>query len=107
MDEINNHNHNTIPPPPDQEINQQDMIKTLASLAKPANTQVRKITTKHTLDSIKKAISKYRQLYETSPKKINKKIFKNQETPPVDCIMDRNNNIPTNPENIANEIHIQ
>ena len=42
-----------------------------------------------------------------SPKKINKKIFKNQETPPLDCITDEHNKIITNPEDIANEIHKQ
>ena len=40
-------------------------------------------------------------------KKINNKVFKNQDTPPLDCIRDRNNNILTSLEDIANEIHIQ
>ena len=42
-----------------------------------------------------------------SKKKINNKVFKNQDTPPLDCIRDRNNNILTSPKDIANEIHIQ
>ena len=42
-----------------------------------------------------------------NPKKINKKVIKNQETPPLDCITDDHNAILTNPEDIANEIHKQ
>ena len=56
---------------------------------------------------IKKSISKYRQLYEISLKKIKREVFKNFETPLLDCITDQNNNILTSPEDIANEIHIQ
>ena len=41
------------------------------------------------------------------PKKVNRKVFKNFEIPPLDYIKDRNNNILTNPEDIAKEIHIQ
>ena len=39
--------------------------------------------------------------------KKNRKVFKNLETPPLDCITDRNNNILTSLEDIAKEIHIQ
>jgi len=85
----------------------QEWIKRLAELAKTANVQARKITTQYTQNCIKKAISKYRQLYEKSPKRINKKVFKNLQTPPLDCIMDRQNTLLTNPEDIATEIHIQ
>ena len=93
--------------PPNDDLQKNEWIKELATLAKTANIQARKITTKYTKECIKKAISKYRKLYEISPKKINKKVFKNLETPPFDYIMDRNNNILTNPEDIANEIHVQ
>jgi len=48
IEELKNHNHTTIPPPPSEEINQQEWIKTLAHLAKTANKQARKITTKYT-----------------------------------------------------------
>ena len=34
-------------------------------------------------------------------------VFNNQESPPLDCIIDKNNNILTNPSDIANEIHTQ
>ena len=107
IDELKNHNHINIPPPPDQADNQQEWITTLANIAKTTNTQARKITTKYIQDCIKKAISKYRQLYEKNPKKINKRVFKNQESSPMDCITDEHNNILTNPADIANEIHKQ
>ena len=107
MFELNSHTHTNIPPPPDNDLLKNDWIKELATLAKATNTQARKITTKYTKDCIKKAISKYRQLYEISPKKINRKVFKNLETSPLDYITDSNNNILTSPEDIANKIHIQ
>ena len=107
IDELKNHTQVDIPPPPNQEQNQQDWIKILAQIAKTANIQARKITSKYTKECIKKAISKYRQLYDLSPKKINKRVFKNQETPPLDCISDKHKNILTNPTDIANEIHNQ
>ena len=47
------------------------------------------------------------KVYEISPKRINRRVLKNLETPPLDCIKDRNNNILTNSEDVANEIHIQ
>ena len=46
-------------------------------------------------------------MYEKNPKKINKKVFKYSETSPLDSITDRQNNILTNHEDIAKEIHIQ
>ena len=107
MHELNNHNHISISPPPNDDLQKNEWIKELATLAKTENIKARKITTKYTKECIKKAISKYRQLYETSPKRINRKVFKNLETLPFDCIMDRNNNILTSPEDIANEIHTQ
>ena len=42
-----------------------------------------------------------------APKKINKKIFKENELSPLDCIIDKYNNILTNPEDVAQEIHTQ
>ena len=81
MNELINHTHTNIPPPPTHEPNQQEWTRTIANTAKAANIQARKITSKYTQDCIKKTISKYRQLYDKNPKKINKKVFKNQETP--------------------------
>ena len=86
---------------------QQEWLINIATIAKTANSHARAITTKYTRDCIKKAISKYRQLYEKNPKKIHKKIVNNHETPPLDCITDTNNNILTNPTDMANEIYIQ
>ena len=39
-----------------------------------------------------------------SSKKINRKVFKNTESPPLDCISDEYNNILTSSKDIANEI---
>jgi hypothetical protein len=41
------------------------------------------------------------------PKKIDRKVFRHSETSPLDSITDRQNNILTNPEDIAREIYIQ
>ena len=107
IEELKNHTQVNIPPPPNEQPNQQEWIRTLAQIAKTANIHVRKITTKYTQEFVKKEISKYRILYEKSPKKINKRVFKNLETPPLYCITDEHNNILTNPIDIANEIHKQ
>ena len=107
MNELNNHNHVNIPSLLVDDLLKEEWIRELAIIAKTTNTQARKIITKDTKGCIKKDISKYRKLYDTSPKKVNRKVFKNYETPPLDCIYDRNNNILTNPKDIANGIHIQ
>jgi hypothetical protein len=82
-------------------------IDVIAAIAKTSNKEARKITTKYTKDCILKAVSKYRQMYKKSPKKINRKVFKHSETSPLDSITDRQNNILTNPEDISKEIYIQ
>ena len=46
-------------------------------------------------------------MYEKNPKKINRKVFKNSATSPLDSIIDRQNNILTSPEDIAQKIHTQ
>ena len=107
MNELKNHNHVNIPPPLEDDMLKEEWIRELAIIAKTTNTLARKITTKYAKECIKKAISKYRKLYDTNLKKINRKVFKNYETSPLDCICDRNNNILTNPEDIDNEIHVQ
>jgi len=68
IEELQNHTHVHIPPPTIHGSNQQEWIKTLANIAKTANIQAHKITTQYTQNCIKKAISKYRKLYEKSPK---------------------------------------
>ena len=107
LNELRNYQHTTIPPPPITTVSPTDWIETIAYIAKTANKDARKITTKYTKDCILKAVSKYCQLYEKSPKKINRKVFKNTETSPFDSIIDRQNNILTNPEEIALEIYTQ
>jgi hypothetical protein len=107
IEQLINHKHANIPPLPNQELLQQKWLTSIAKIAKTTNTLVRTITTKYTMACVRKAISKYSKLYEKNPKKIHKKVFNNQETPPLDCITDRYNNILTNPLDLANEIHIQ
>ena len=103
--------HTNIPHPPITTAPPTEWINTIANIAKNANKEAKKITTKYTKDCILKAVSKYTQMYEKNPKKINRKInqkvFKNTETSPLDFIIDRQNNILTNPEDIASEIYIQ
>jgi hypothetical protein len=82
-------------------------IQQLSNLAETTNKNAQAITTKYTKKCVQKAISKYRQLYELSPKKINWQVFKNNEPSPLDSLTDRQNNILTNPKDIAKEIHIQ
>ena len=95
-----------IPHPPTTNILPNKWINTIASIAKTANKEVRKITTKYTKDCILKVVSKYRQMYK-KPKKINRKVFKHSETSPLDSITDRQNNILTNYKDIAKKIYIQ
>jgi hypothetical protein len=61
----------------------------------------------YTQKCIHKALSKYRHLYNTKPKLVNQKVFKQTETPPLDSLLSRNNTILTNPTDIATEIHIR
>ena len=84
-----------------------EWIGAIAIFAKNANKEAKKITTKYTKDCILKAVSKYRQMNEKSLLKINRKIFKNTETSPLDSIIDRQNNTLTNPEDTASEIYTQ
>jgi len=58
---------------------------------------------------LKSVSKKQSQNIENYTKKFppKKKVFKNLNTPPLDCIMDRHNNLLTNPVDITNKIHIQ
>ena len=107
LNNIRNHQHTNIPHPPVTTTIPTEWIEVIANIAKNTNKEARKITTKYTKDCILKVVSKYRQMYEKNPKKINRKVFKNNETSPLDSIIDRQNNILTNPEDIASEIHTQ
>ena len=94
--ELINHTHTTIPPPSDPSLEYNSWITTLATIAKETKHKARKITSHYTNTQIKKAISKYQQLYKKSPKKINRKIFKSNDNPSLDCLIDRYDNILTN-----------
>jgi hypothetical protein len=107
LNHIRNYPHANIPHPPITTTHPTEWIDAIATIAKNANKEARKIITKYTKACILKVVSKYRQLYEKSPKKINCKVFKNNETTPLDSILDRQNNILTNPEDIALEIFTQ
>ena len=107
LNEIHNHQHVQIPNPPTTNTSLNVWIEEITTIAKTAKIQAINITTKYTKECILKAISKYRTLYEKNPKKVNRKIFRNFETSPLDSIIDRQNNILTNPEDIAKEIYTQ
>ena len=86
---IRNHQYVQIPHPPTTTTPPNEWIGTIAAIAKTANKEARKTTTKYTKNCILKVVSKYRQMYEKSPKKINRKVFKHSETSPLDSITDR------------------
>jgi hypothetical protein len=69
LNDIRNHQHTIIPPPPITTAPPTEWINTIATIAKDANKEARKITTKYTKDCILKGVSKYRQMYEKKPKK--------------------------------------
>ena len=48
MNELNNHNHVNIPPPPEDDLLKKEWIRELAIIAKTANILAKKITTKYT-----------------------------------------------------------
>ena len=107
LNDIRNHQHVNIPHPPTPPVTHVEWINTIAAIAKNANKEAKKITTKYTKDCILKAVSKYCQMYKKSPKIINRRVFKNSETSPLHSIFDRHNNILTNPADIASEIYTQ
>ena len=73
LNEIRNHQYVNIPHPPTTTTSTDEWIDAIAVIAKTTNKEARKITTKYTKDCILKAVSKYRKMYENSPKKINRK----------------------------------
>jgi hypothetical protein len=85
----------------------QDWLSHISSLAKTTKINTRKITTTYTRKCVHKEISKYRHLYNTKPKLVNQKVFKQTETLPLDSLLSRNNIKLTNPTDIAEEIHTQ
>ena len=65
--EINNHTHTTITPPPNPSLLHNSWIDDLARIAKEAKNKAHKITTDYTTKQIEKTISKYQQLYNKNP----------------------------------------
>jgi hypothetical protein len=84
-----------------------EWIKILGSIGKTAKKNPRDIITKQTLTNCKKIKSKYRNTLNLQPKRIHKVIFKNTDSTTLDSLKNRQGNILTNPENIAEEIYIQ
>ena len=78
------HTNSTSSPP---KASPKEWTHNIALIAKDSYKQAKIIATKYTRENIKKVISKYRQIYKTSPKKINKRVFKsNDESPALGCI---------------------
>jgi hypothetical protein len=84
-----------------------EWIKTLGNIGKIAKKKARDIITKQTTTNCKKTIAKYRNTLNLQPKRIHKVILKNTDNTTIDSIQDRQGNILTNPEDIAEEIYIQ
>jgi hypothetical protein len=57
-----------IPHPPTTITPLNEWIDIIAAIAKTANKEARRITTKYTKNCILKAVSKYCQMYEKTPK---------------------------------------
>jgi hypothetical protein len=104
---IQNHPHTNIPSPPNDPTLITEWIKTLGILGKKAKKFAQDIITKQTSINYKKAISKYRNTLNLQPKRIHKVIFKNTDNITLDSIKNRQGNILTNLEDIAEEIYIQ
>jgi hypothetical protein len=100
---LQNHPHTIIPNPQNDPTLVNEWIKTLGSIGKTAKKNARDIITKQTSINCKKTISKYRNTLNLQPKRIHKVIFKNTENTTLDSIKDRQGNILTNPEDIAEE----
>jgi hypothetical protein len=96
-----------ISPPPVPSLLLDPWITELASLAKQARIDARQVTTKRTQINYQKAIAKYRTLLNLKPRRIYQRIFKNIDTPPLDCLCNRAGNILINLVDISEEIFNQ
>jgi hypothetical protein len=104
---LHTHQHVQIPPSPPPGYPYNDWIASFACIASNANKKARLITTKYSKQCVHKAISKYRKLYDTYPKRVNHKVFKTSQTTTLDSLLNTTNNILTTPTDIAKEIHLQ
>jgi len=82
-------------------------IEEIAKKVKEANMKPVRSPLKQFFFGKKKTISKYEQLYDKSSKKINWEVLKNNDNPPLDCLLNKYKNILTNPEGIAQETYTQ
>lgn len=101
---LSTHLHAPVPPPRHL-VNKphEEWIDTILEITTTTNMAAIAITIKYTKQCVQKTISKYCHLYEINLKKVNRKIFKITDIPPVDSLLDQNNNILTSTNDIANE----
>ena len=76
-------------------------------MGKTAQQNAKTIIAEHSRKNAQKAIAKFQKFITTQPKQGNKATFQNSDNPPLDSLLDKNNNIITHPTDIANEIFIQ
>jgi hypothetical protein len=82
-------------------------MKILGTIGKTTKKNASDIITKQTSIKCKKEISKYRNTLNLQPKRIYKVVFKNIDNTTLNSIKDKQGNILTNLEDIAEEIYIQ
>jgi hypothetical protein len=92
---IQNISNRGIPPPPPPTTTYTPWIQDIATIGKNAQKEARTIIAKHSRKSAQKAIAKFQNLINTKPKNGIKAIFQNTDNPPLDSLMDLNNNIIT------------
>ena len=80
-----------------------EWIKILGTIGKATKKNAHDIISKQTSINCKKAISKYRNTLNLQPKRIHKVIFKNIDNTILNNIIDRQDNILTNPKDIIEE----
>lgn len=105
IQEIKNSLNITPPPTTYDPLEIQSWLDNIANIAKCAKVEARKITNAQTSQNCKKAIQKYKALLNKKPKTIHKRIFNHQNSTPLDGLIDKDGNLATHPEDIANVIH--
>ena len=76
-------------------------------MGKTAQHNARTIIAQHSRKNAQKAITRFKKLITTKSKQGNKIIFQNSDNPPLDSLLDKNNNIITHPTDIVDEVFIQ
>jgi hypothetical protein len=80
-------------------------VEQIANIGRKVKIETHKIIIKQITIKCKIAITKYRALLNIKPKTIHKKIFHPTIESSLDCIQNSKGDIPTKPEDIANEIY--